>query len=173
MPASQKKNTSDICLEKHANSVKASTDYYISDKEEPPKFKMINDIDDILKIDIVEDTKQINLIAENNSLTELIFQLLTAGYEPKTRLQAGIIAEIIMKFNKIKYIIKTQNLVKTSADGCIAVSNENTYNNMNLAFFNFHKSLFNVAHKSFFNDIDIKVLDETRTVAPVGLFNPD
>ena len=78
-----------------------------------------------------------------------------------------------MKFNKIEFIIKTQNLVKTSADGCIAVSNENTYNNMNLAFFNFHKSMFNVAHKSFYNDIDIKILDETRTVVPVGLFNPD
>jgi hypothetical protein len=154
-------------------TVKASTDYYISDKEEPPKFKMINNIDDILKIEIVEDTKQINLIAENNCLTELFFQLLTSGYEPKIRFQVGIITEIIMKLNKTKYIIKTQNLVKTSADGCIAVSNETAYNNMNLAFFNFHKSLFKVTHKSFYNDIDIKILDETRTVVPVGLFNPD
>jgi hypothetical protein len=134
---------------------------------------MINNIDDILKIEIVEDTKQINLIAENNCLTELFFQLLTSGYEPKIRFQVGIITEIIMKLNKTKYIIKTQNLVKTSADGCIAVSNETAYNNMNLAFFNFHKSLFKVAHKSFYNDIDIKILDETRTVVPVGLFNPD
>ena len=132
---------------------------------------MTNDIDDILKIEIVEGTKQINLIADSNNLSELFFQLLgCAGYELRL---AGIVTEIIMKSNNSKYTIKTQDLVKTSADGCIAVSNENTYNNMNLAFFNFHKPLFNLAHKSFYSGIDIRILDETRTVVPVGIFNPD
>ena len=40
---------------------------------------------------------------------------------------------------------------------------------MNKAMFNFNKSLFILSHKSFYNDIDIKVLNETRTVAPLGL----
>lgn len=52
----------------------------------------------------------------------------------------------------------TKKLVNTSADGCIAVSNETTYNNMNFALFNCHKSLFNVAYKSFYNDNDVKIL---------------
>ena len=63
-------------------AVKASADYYISNKEEPPHFKMINNVDDLLKIEIGADTKQIKLIAEDNNLTELFFQLLIAGYEP-------------------------------------------------------------------------------------------
>ena len=41
---------------------------------------------------------------------------------------------------------------------------------MNLAFFNFCKSLFIPAHKSFYNDIDLKILDETRTIVPSGWF---
>ena len=40
---------------------------------------------------------------------------------------------------------------------------------MNKAMFNFNKSLFNLSHKSFYNDIDIHILDEARTVVPSGL----
>ena len=46
-----------------------------------------------------------------------------------------------MKFGKTKYIIRTHNLLKTSCDGCITVDDENTYNRMNLAMFNFYKAL--------------------------------
>ena len=74
---------------------------------------MINNVDDLLKIEIGADTKQIALIAEDNNLTDLFFQLLTAGNEPKIKFQAGIITEIIVKLNKSKSIIKTQNLLKT------------------------------------------------------------
>ena len=59
-------------------------------------------------------------------------------------------------------------MIKSSAEGCIAVSNETTYNNMNKAMFDFNKSVFVPSHKSFYNDIDIKILDETRTIVPVG-----
>ena len=94
---------------------------------------------------------------------------MNIGYEPRIK-YTGIIDEIRVKFNKITYIIKTQNLIKSSSDGWIAVSNETTYNNMNKAMFNFNKSLFILSHKSFYNDIHIKILNETRTVAPSGLF---
>ena len=50
----------------------------------------------------------------------------------------------------------------------IAVSNETTYNNMNKAMFNFNRCLFMSSHKSFYNDIDIKILNETRSIAPAG-----
>ena len=75
-----------------------------------------------------------------------------------------------MKLCKTKYIIRTQNLLKTSCDGCITVGDEKTYNRMNLAMFNFYKALFIPSQKSFYNDIDIKILDETRTIVPCGWF---
>ena len=150
-------------------TVKASTDYYINEREEPPLYRMIKNIDDILNIKVDEKTKEIYLVSEDNKLPELFFNLVNSGYEPRIRFQAGIISEIKMKFNKTIYIIKTQNLIKTSADGCIAVCDETTYNNMNKAMFNFNKSLFNLSHKSFYNDIDIQILDEARTVVPSGL----
>ena len=40
---------------------------------------------------------------------------------------------------------------------------------MNKAMFHFNKSLFMSSHKSFYNDIDIKMLNETRSIAPSGL----
>ena len=49
------------------------------------------------------------------------------------------------------------------------VANENTYNNLNRAMFNFNKSLFNPNQKSFYNDDDIAILNESRTIVPIGL----
>ena len=66
---------------------------------------------------------------------------------------------------------KNSKLIKSSGDGWIAVSNETTYNNMNKAMFNFNKSLFVSSHKPFYNDIDIKILNETRSIAPSGLLS--
>ena len=82
--------------------------------------------------------------------------------------EAGIVTEMGLRLKKVKYIIKTKNLVKSSADGCIAVRDEITYNRMNEAMFKFNKSLFNPIHKSHYNDIDITILDDARTIAPFG-----
>eukprot|EP00438_Fugacium_kawagutii_P018169 Skav234138 [mRNA] locus=scaffold1519:11582:14900:- [translate_table: standard] len=149
--------------------VKASSDYYISEREEPPKYQMIKDVDDITKIEVDDDVKEVYLTLSSNKLTEAFFKLVSSGYEPNITFQAGIISEIRMKFNKISYIIKTQNLLKNSPDGCVAVNEETTYNNMSVAMFNFCKSLLNPSHKSFYNDIDIEILDEARTIVPLGL----
>ena len=100
-------------------------------------------------------------------MAELLFQLLNIGYEPRIKYTC-IIDEIRLRLNKITYIIKTQNFIKSSGDGWIAVSNETTYNKMNKAMFNFNKPLFMSSHKSFYNDIDIKILNETRSIAPSG-----
>ena len=149
-------------------TIKAHTDYYINEREEPPQYKMIKCIDDILKIKTDDKTREVYLVPEDNNLADIFFQLINIGYEPRIR-YTGIIDEIRVKFNKITYIIKTQNLIKSSSDGWIAANNETMYNNMNKAMFNFNKSLFILSHKSFYNDIDIKILNETRTVAPSGL----
>ena len=123
--------------------VKATTDYYLNEKEAPPKYRMIKDIDDILKLKLEKDELEVYLVPELNNLHELFFKVIGSGYEPKTTFQAGIITEMRLKLKKAKYIIKTQNLVKSSADGCTAVRDEITYNKMNEAMFKFNKSLYN------------------------------
>ena len=149
--------------------VRATTDYYINEKEAPPKYRMIKDIDDILKLKLDKDEKEVYLVPELNNLRELFFKVIASGYEPKITFQAGIITEMRLRLKKVKYIIKTQNLVKSSPDGCITVRDEITYNKMNEAMFKFNKSLLNPIHKSHYNDIDITILDDARTIAPLGL----
>ena len=146
--------------------VRATTDYYLNEKEAPPKYRMIKDGDSILKIKLDKDEKEVYLVPELNNLHELFFKVIGCGYEPKITFQAGILTEMRLKLKKVKYIIITQNLVKSSADGCIAVRDEITYNKMNEAMFRFNKSLFNPIHKSHYSDIDITILDDARTIAP-------
>ena len=152
--------------------VRATTDYYLNEKEAPPKYRMIKDIDDILKLKFDKDEQEVYLVPELNNLHELFFKVVGSGCEPKITFQAGIITEMRLKLKKVKYIIKTQNLVKSSPDGCIAVRDEITYNRINEAMFKLNKSLFNPIHKSHYNDIDIAILDDARTIAPLGLFYP-
>ena len=89
---------------------------------------MIKTIDDILCItsesNDKNEKKEIYLVLENNNLTEALFNVIKNGYEPRIKFEAGIISEIKIKFNKTKYIIKTQNLLKTSCNGCITLTDE-------------------------------------------------
>ena len=55
--------------------VKASTDYHLNEKEEPPEFKMFRDTHDILKmVSNDKEPKTIHLVPELNNLTEIIFR---------------------------------------------------------------------------------------------------
>ena len=146
-------------------TVQASTDYYINEREEPPQYKMINDSNDILKF---YDDKEYFLVSRLNNLNKLFFDLVCNGYEPRIKFQAGKITVTRIQLNGTKYTIKTQNLIKDSHDGCITVSSEDTYNKMNKAMFDFNKALCNPIHKSFYSDIDIKILNEARTVVALG-----
>ena len=113
--------------------VRASPDYYIKEVEEPPQYKMIRDIDEIPQIKVEKDVNEVNLIVEDNNLTKVFFKLVSSGYEPRIRWK-GAINEIKMKFNKVTFKIRTQNLLTTSCDGSITVGNEKTFNSMSLAF---------------------------------------
>ena len=50
------------------------------------------------------------------------------------------------------------------------IDKEATYNNMNKAMFDFNKSLFNPLHKSFYNQADIDIYEEAKTIMAVGMF---
>jgi len=60
--------------------VRAPTDYYLNEKEAPPKYRMIKDIDDILKIKLDKDEKEVHLVPEPNNLQELFFKIIDCGY---------------------------------------------------------------------------------------------
>ena len=83
-------------------TVKAHTDYYINEREEPPRYKMIKQIDDTLKMKINDDVQEVVLVPENSSLSDILFQLLNSGYEPRIK-YTSIIDEIRVKLNKITY----------------------------------------------------------------------
>ena len=42
---------------------------------------------------------------------------------------------------------------------------------MSRAMFEFNKSLSNPLHKSYYNDIDVDIVNRCRTVAPAGTFH--
>ena len=150
--------------------VKATTDFYINNKENPTYYKMIDNVNDILKLELEDDVKEVYLIMKDNDLTKALFDLTRNGYEPDIQHQPNGITNIKLKFNKIKYTIKTQNLLTDSCDGCITVDTEQIYNAMQFAFFHLHKAVFNPNHKSYYSDIDLKILNESRTIVPCGLF---
>ena len=59
----------------------------------------------------------------------------------------------------------------SSVDGTITVRTEQIYNNMSKAMYEFNKALFNPLHKSYYNETDIQILKECRTIPPVGETN--
>lgn len=134
---------------------------------------MIENVNDILKLELEEDTKEVYLIMKDNDLTKALFDLTRNGYEPDIQHQPNGITNIKLKFNKITYTIKTQNLLTDSCDGCITVDTKQIYNTMQFAFFHLHKAVFNPNHKSYYSDIDLKILNESRTIVPCGLFTDD
>ena len=78
------------------------------------------------------------------------------------------------KLNKtINYTIKSQNMNNNRIDEDIVVSSERVHNRTSKAMFAMNKKMFNEPHKSHYNKVDVQVLDECRTVVPVGLLRQD
>ena len=153
-------------------SVKASPDYHLNEKDEPVQCKMIQSLNDIKKHN---EHAEYTLIYDGHDLAELFSESKKAGYEPQVKFSAGIVSELNFKFRikttVIKYKVKTQNLVNNSIDGTISVRTEQIYNNMSKAMYVFNKSLFNPLHKSYYNEIDMELFKECRTINPVGEIN--
>ena len=150
-------------------TVKASPDYHINDKDGPTECKMIYSLSDLKKF---REKAEYNLIYNGNDLTELFYQSKMAGYEPQVKFSGCIISELYFKFyikkKSIKYRVKTQNLITSSIDGTIEVRTEQIYNNMSKAMYEFNKALFNPIHKSYYNEIDMQIFKECRTISPAG-----
>ena len=153
-------------------SVKASPDYHINENDEPTECKMIQSLNDLKKF---REKDSYTLIYDGNDLTQLLYESKMAGYEPQVRFTGCIVSDSFFKFyikkKSIRYRIKTQNLVTSSVDGTITVRTEQIYNKMSKAMYEFNKALFNPLHKSYYNETDIQILKECRTIPPVGEIN--
>ena len=152
--------------------VKASPDYHLNEKSTPVECKMIASLDDIRKH---TEEDQYTLIYDGNDLTKLFYESKQAGYEPQVKFSGCIVSELNFRFyiNKrlIKYKVKTQNLVTNSIDGSTCVRTENIYNKMSKAMYDFNKALFNPLHKSYYNEIDMQIFKECKTINPSGEIN--
>ena len=173
--------------------IKVSKKFYITDKTAPPKYKMFSHIDELLKL---TDQDEYYLIHKDNNLMEVLYQFKKVGYEPYIRYRAGKISDLKIKFTyksadtkkiirrkaqpyniptktfeedkTITYIISTQDLSKDTLERDIDADTEEKYNRIAEAMFIFNKKLFSSSHMSQYDDVDIEILDECRTVVPLG-----
>ena len=133
---------------------------------------MIASLDDIRKY---TEEDQYTLIYDGNDLSKLFYESKQAGYELQVKFSGCIVSELTFRFyiNKrlIKYKVKTQNLVINSIDGSICVRTENIYNGMSKAMYDFNKALFNPLHKSYYNEVDMQIFKECKTINPLGEIN--
>ena len=154
---------------------------------------MFSHIDELLKL---TDQDEYYLIHKDNNMTEVLYQFKKVGYEPYIRYRAGRISELRIKFTyksadtrkiirrkaqpyniptktlekdkTITYIISTQDLSKETLERDIDADTEEKYNRIAEAMFIFNKKLFSSSHMSQYDDVDIEILDECRTVVPLG-----
>ena len=149
--------------------VKASTDFYIGKDKEAPVCKIIDNIDDLLTLNESENYK---IIHARNNLASLFNDFVNAGYEPSIRWTAGYISDLFIRVNKINYHITTQNLVPDSLDGGICVENEVVFNKLSGAMLKFKNDVFKPCHKSYYNEYDMPLFENCRTIVPSGkLYN--
>ena len=173
--------------------IKVSKHFYITDKTVPPKYKMFSHIDELLKL---TDQDEYYLVHKDNNLMEVLYQFKKVGYEPYIRYRAGKISDLKIKFTyksadtkkiirrraqpyniatktlekdkTINYIISTQDLSKDTLERDIDADTEEKYNRIAEAMFVFNKKLFSSSHMSQYDDVDVEILDECRTVVPLG-----
>jgi len=118
--------------------VKASSNYRTQEDDETPNiYRMFETVDDILKIvkenqkhdeEEKEERKIIYLIHRYDDLVSILFELKTnVGYEPGICYESGRITKLFLEFNKITFIIKTQQLITSTVERPIVVENEDIY----------------------------------------------
>eukprot|EP00438_Fugacium_kawagutii_P036749 Skav205305 [mRNA] locus=scaffold3444:24630:27985:- [translate_table: standard] len=156
--------------------ITAPNTYYLNSKDEPVKYKAIDNVDEILGL--TEDDEYY-LIQKENDMAKVVHQLKSAGYEPDITYQVGMISQVRarFRFKKLKktihYTFTAQNLSKSGAHCQIVLQSEEKFNRLTEAMFKFNKNIFQEKHKSRYNEDILRMLDETKTRVPMGYFNKD
>ena len=137
---------------------------------------MFDNVDELLNM---TDKEEYALIHSDNDLVMVFHQLNEAGYKPHINYQAGRITNILCKFyykklkKYIKYNIVSQCLSQERVDEDVITDNEEVYNKITTTMFNLQKELFKENHLSYYNEVDIQILKECKTIVPVGKFYKD
>ena len=123
--------------------VEVGENYLVREDAEAKPARMIDNIDDILRIlKEKSDDSFVKLIHREDNLTDLLYQLTDAGYNPGINFEAGRITALKLEFNKRFFIIEAQQLIKSAIDGVVVVDDEETYNNMSQAMTLLNNKLF-------------------------------
>ena len=130
-----------------------SANYYTREKQEVQTHKMIDNLNDILKILKTFDrnsvamgkadnkkSENVYLVLRDDNLLKLLFDSIESGYDPKINHEAGKLTLIVFKLKKITFYVKTQHLRPETMDGEISVDTEEKYNNMSKAMTDFNKA---------------------------------
>ena len=153
--------------------VSATSKFYITDKTEPVQYKMFDNVDELLKM---TDKEEYALIHSENNLVKVFHQLSEAGYKAHIKYQAGQITNIFCRFyykklkKYVKYNIASQCLSQERFDEDVTTDNEDTYNKITETMFKLQQELFKETHLSYYNEVDIEILRECKTIVPSGRF---
>jgi hypothetical protein len=120
--------------EKDRKRAYASEYFYIKKEkdDDDEHFKMIDGLDDILQITkkqgkVKKGEEPIyNLVLRDDNLNDFFFLLEAQGYASAISQICCKITNIRIQFNKIKFIIRTQQLIKNGLDGAVCVDDEET-----------------------------------------------
>jgi hypothetical protein len=155
--------------------VYASSDFKTREKDEQhPAHRMIEHIDDIINIlkeenNNTSDAREIvYLIHKHDNLEAVLWQLYAANFRPQIKYQSGNISHMYITVNNKVFILKSQQLIHSDIDGLIEIDTAEKYNRTNAAMSHFGAQIFKQEHKSYYNQQDIDILDEYRTISNIG-----
>ena len=107
--------------------------FYITDRNEPIKYKMFDDVDDLLKM---RDEEEYALVHSDNDMVKVFFNSTKQDTNPTLNIAIPdklliLCVSFVTKTQKyIKYNIVSQSLLKDRIDEDVAVDDEDTYNNI-------------------------------------------
>ena len=147
---------------------------------------------DVQILDEMTEEEEYNSIEVYNDLPKVLYQLKSAKYEPTyVKYDARCITNIKVKFRyrcitsiKVKFRYKklkktitcnivSQELSRQTLHSQTLVNTSDEFNRMTEEMFKFNKALFKETHKSKYSELDVQILDEMRTIVPLGYFNQD
>ena len=100
-----------------------------------------------------DEEKVVYLIHKADNLEAIVWQLYDAGYRPNLKYGIGRLSWVSLTVSKTTFVFRSQQLIDWAIDGCMEVSDAGVFNRM---------------HDSFYDDQDLEILDECRTIANVG-----
>ena len=151
----------------------ACPNFYTPEKQpEKANYRVVEHIDEIMdvlrELGSDEEEKVVYLVHKTDNLEAIVWQLYDAGYRPNLKYGIGKLSWVSLTVNKTTFVFRSQQLIDWAIDGCMEVSDAGVFNRMHDAKTEFHYQLFKGEHKSFYDDQDLEILDECRTIANVG-----